>query len=52
VTHLELAIMPVVAAVNAYAIGAVRREIAERRAGRATGTDEKRWQASLGPCLG
>ncbi|MGW0827749.1 hypothetical protein [Streptomyces sp. NPDC002845] len=45
------AIMPVVAAVNAYAIGAVRREIAERRAERATGTDEKRWHASLGPCL-
>lgn len=45
------AIMPVVAAVNAYAIGAVRREIAERRAERATGMDEKRWQASLGPYL-
>lgn len=45
------AIMPVVAAVNAYAIGAVRREVAERRAERATGMDEKRWQASLGPYL-
>lgn len=45
------AIMPMVAAVNAYAIGAVRREIAERRAERATGMDEKRWQASLGPYL-
>lgn len=45
------AIMPVVAAVNAYVIGAVRREIAERRAERATGMDEKRWQASLGPYL-
>ncbi|MFE7130569.1 TetR/AcrR family transcriptional regulator [Streptomyces sp. NPDC057638] len=45
------AIMPVVAAVNAYTIGAVRREIAERRAERATGMDEKRWQASLGPYL-
>lgn len=44
-------IMPVVSAVNAYAIGAVRREIAERRAERATGMDEKRWQASLGPYL-
>ncbi len=44
-------VMPVVAAVNAYAIGAVRREIAERRAERATGMDEKRWQASLGPYL-
>ncbi|MCF3118365.1 TetR/AcrR family transcriptional regulator C-terminal domain-containing protein [Streptomyces arenae] len=44
-------VMPVVAAVNAYANGAVRREIAERRAERATGMDEKRWQASLGPYL-
>ena len=46
------AVMPVVGAVNAYVIGAVRREIAERRAERATGMDEKRWQASLGPYLG
>ncbi|MEV6129202.1 TetR/AcrR family transcriptional regulator C-terminal domain-containing protein [Streptomyces violaceusniger] len=45
------AIMPMVAAVNAYVIGAVRREIAERRAERTTGMDEKRWQASLGPYL-
>ncbi len=44
-------VMPLVAAVNAYVIGAVRREIAERRAERATGMDEKRWQASLGPYL-
>lgn len=44
-------VMPVVAAVDAYVIGAVRREIAERRAERATGMDEKRWQASLGPYL-
>lgn len=45
------AVMPVVAAVNAYVIGAVRREVAERRAERATGMDEKRWQVSLGPYL-
>ncbi len=45
------ATMPVVAAVNAYVIGAVRRENAERRAERATGMDEKRWQAALGPYL-
>ncbi|MFF7547366.1 TetR/AcrR family transcriptional regulator [Streptomyces canus] len=45
------AVMPVVGAVNAYVIGAVRREIAARRAERATGMDEKRWQASLGPYL-
>jgi AcrR family transcriptional regulator len=38
-------VMPVVAAVNAYVTGAVRREIAERRAERATGMDEKQWQA-------
>lgn len=45
------AVMPVVAAVNSYVIGAVRREIAERRAERATGMDETRWQAALGPYL-
>ncbi|MEV7414769.1 TetR/AcrR family transcriptional regulator [Streptomyces sp. NPDC089919] len=45
------AVMPVVTAVEAYVIGAVRREIAERRAERATGMDERRWQASLGPYL-
>ncbi|MEU1116278.1 MULTISPECIES: TetR/AcrR family transcriptional regulator [unclassified Streptomyces] len=44
-------VMPVVTAVDAYVIGAVRREIAERRAERATGMDERRWQASLGPYL-
>ncbi len=45
------AVMPVVTAVDAYVIGAVRREIAERRAERATGMDEKRWQAARGPYL-
>ncbi|WP_031174146.1 TetR/AcrR family transcriptional regulator [Streptomyces durhamensis] len=44
-------IMPMVSAVNSYVIGAVRREIAERRAERASGMDERRWQASLGPYL-
>ncbi|MEU8955056.1 TetR/AcrR family transcriptional regulator [Streptomyces sp. NPDC048518] len=44
-------VMPVVTAVDAYVIGAVRREIAERRAERATGMDERRWQSSLGPYL-
>ncbi|MFB8024878.1 TetR/AcrR family transcriptional regulator [Streptomyces sp. NPDC056465] len=44
-------VMPVVAAVNAYVVGAVRREVADRRAERATGMDEKRWQAALGPYL-
>jgi AcrR family transcriptional regulator len=45
------AVMPVVTAVDAYVIGAVRRETAERRAERATGMDVKRWQAALGPYL-
>src|SRR5882762_12035951 len=45
------AIMPVAGAVNAYVIGAVRREIAERRAERTTGMDKRRWQAALGPYL-
>ncbi|MEO3751728.1 TetR/AcrR family transcriptional regulator [Streptomyces sp. B6B3] len=44
-------VMPMVTAVDAYVIGAVRREIAERRAERATGMDERRWQVSLGPYL-
>ncbi|MEU1998124.1 TetR/AcrR family transcriptional regulator C-terminal domain-containing protein [Nocardia gamkensis] len=44
-------IMPVVDAVNAYVIGDVRREITERRAGRATGMDKRQWQAAFGPYL-
>ena len=44
-------VMPVVDAVNAYVIGAVRREVTERRAERATGMDERQWQASYGPYL-
>ena len=44
-------VMPVVAAVDAYVIGVVRREIAERRAERATGMDERQWQATFGPYL-
>jgi hypothetical protein len=44
-------IMPVVDAVNAYVIGAVRREITERRAERATGMDKRQWQAAFGPYL-
>jgi AcrR family transcriptional regulator len=44
-------VMPVVEAVNAYVIGAVRREITERRAERATGMDKKQWQTALGPYL-
>jgi AcrR family transcriptional regulator len=37
--------------VNAYVIGAVRSEIAEARAERATGLDEREWQATTGPYL-
>jgi AcrR family transcriptional regulator len=36
-------------AVSAYLIGAIKTEIAERRAERATGMDKARWQADSGP---
>ncbi|MFF5228529.1 TetR/AcrR family transcriptional regulator [Dactylosporangium sp. NPDC000521] len=36
---------------NAFVVGALRREIAERRTARSTGTDESAWQAALGPYL-
>ena len=38
-------------ALNAFVIGAVRREVTERRTTRTTGTDEAAWQAGLGPYL-
>ncbi|MGW1740532.1 TetR/AcrR family transcriptional regulator [Nocardia sp. NPDC001965] len=44
-------ITPVVDAVNAYVVGAVRREITELRAERATGLDKRRWQETYGPYL-
>lgn len=44
-------VMPVLDAVNAYVIGAVRRAIAQRRAERATGMDQEHWQATFGPYL-
>ncbi|QIS12156.1 TetR family transcriptional regulator [Nocardia arthritidis] len=44
-------VMPVIDAVNAYVIGAVRREITERRAERTTGMDKTQWQAAFGPYL-
>jgi AcrR family transcriptional regulator len=44
-------VVPAVAAVNAYVIGAVRREITERRAERASGMDIKQFQAAYGPYL-
>jgi Tetracyclin repressor-like, C-terminal domain len=36
---------------NAFLIGAIRTEVAERRAARSTGTDKDSWQADLGPYL-
>jgi AcrR family transcriptional regulator len=44
-------VVPAVAAVNAYVVGAVRREIAERRAERASGMDLRQYQAAYGPYL-
>lgn len=44
-------VVPAVAAVNAYVVGAVRREIAERRAERASGMSIKQFQAAYGPYL-
>ncbi|AIJ25965.1 TetR family transcriptional regulator [Amycolatopsis methanolica 239] len=43
--------LPVVAAVDSYVTGAVRREIAERRAEWASGTDKTQWQAASWPYL-
>jgi AcrR family transcriptional regulator len=38
-------------ALNAFIVGALRREITERRTARSTGTDESAWQTALGPYL-
>jgi AcrR family transcriptional regulator len=38
-------------ALNAFIIGAVRREVTERRTARSTGTDEATFQAGFGPYL-
>jgi AcrR family transcriptional regulator len=45
------AIMAAVATFKAYVIGAISGEIAERRAERATGMDERQWQAASGPYM-
>jgi AcrR family transcriptional regulator len=45
------AVVPAVAAVNAYVVGAVRREVTERRAERASGMDIRQFQAAYGPYL-
>jgi AcrR family transcriptional regulator len=44
-------VVPAVAAVDAYVIGAVRREITERRAERTSGLDKRQWQAAFWPYL-
>ena len=44
-------VVPAIAAVSAYVIGAVRKEIAERRAERASGADLRQFQAAFGPYL-
>ncbi|ALG10930.1 TetR/AcrR family transcriptional regulator [Kibdelosporangium phytohabitans] len=44
-------VVPAVAAVNAYVNGAIRREITERRAERASGMDKRQWQTTFGPYL-
>ncbi|GGR76586.1 TetR family transcriptional regulator [Micromonospora fulviviridis] len=38
-------------ALNGFIVGALRREITERRTARSTGTDVSAWQAALGPYL-
>ncbi|GAB3073047.1 TetR/AcrR family transcriptional regulator C-terminal domain-containing protein [Micromonospora schwarzwaldensis] len=38
-------------ALNAFVVGALRREITERRTARSTGTDVAAWQTALGPYL-
>ncbi|WP_067506651.1 TetR/AcrR family transcriptional regulator [Actinoplanes sp. TFC3] len=38
-------------ALNAFMVGALRREVTERRTARATGTDVSAWQAAQGPYL-
>ncbi|MFD8491964.1 TetR/AcrR family transcriptional regulator [Amycolatopsis sp. NPDC059657] len=44
-------VVPAITAVNSYVVGAVRREIAERRAERASGMDKEQWQSTYGPYL-
>ncbi|MEU4680315.1 TetR/AcrR family transcriptional regulator [Micromonospora sp. NPDC023737] len=41
----------VVSALDAFIVGALRREITERRTTRSTGTDVTAWQTALGPYL-
>jgi AcrR family transcriptional regulator len=43
--------MQIINVVSSYAIGAIRKEVADRRAEAATGMDERQWQRSHGPYL-
>ncbi len=45
-------VLAAVEAVDAYLVGAVRKEIAELRADRSTGMEEQQWQAAAGPYIG
>ncbi|MFC4587222.1 TetR/AcrR family transcriptional regulator [Sphaerisporangium corydalis] len=49
--HIDT-VMQAVSTVNAYVVGAVRAEITELRAERATGLDERQWQDAFGPYMG
>jgi AcrR family transcriptional regulator len=44
-------VMTAVRTFNAYVVGALSGEISERRAQRATGMDERQWQAASGPYM-
>jgi AcrR family transcriptional regulator len=44
-------VVPMITAVDAYVVGTVRKETAERRAERATGMDKEQWQRAYGPYL-
>lgn len=44
-------VVPAIASVNSYVTGAVRREVTERRAERASGMDTRQFQAAYGPYL-
>ncbi|MBL1100858.1 TetR/AcrR family transcriptional regulator [Streptomyces coffeae] len=45
------AVLSAVATVNSYVIGAIRQEVADLRAERVSGLNERQWQRSVGPYL-
>lgn len=47
INHLQRA----TATLNAFLIGAIRTEVAERRAAQSTGADKESWRSQLGPYL-